>query len=81
METDVRRYFHSYMLLQKTTNSLLTRTASGLCRGGITDMDILCELLNKHPEKLLQIRNIGEKSLALSRAVCASYRRGKDGAV
>ena len=79
MEIDVRRYFHSYMLRRGESNPMLPRTASGFYRGGVTDMDTLCKLLDERPEELLQIRNIGEKSIALTRAVCEAYRQERGG--
>ena len=79
MEIDVRRYFHSYMLRQGESNPMLTRAANELYRGGVTDMDTLCKLLEESPKELLQIRNIGEKSIALSRAVCEAYRKERGG--
>lgn len=79
METDVRRYFHSYMLRQGESTPMPTRAANELYRGGVTDMNTLCELLEKRPQELLQIRNIGEKSIALTRAVCEAYRQERGG--
>jgi|GEM_PF-5436611 hypothetical protein len=75
MEIDVRRYFHSYMQRQEKHNPMLTRAANEFYRGGVTHMDTLCELLDNSPGELLQIRNIGEKSIALSQAVCKAYRQ------
>lgn len=79
MEIDVRRYSHSYMQRQGESNPMLTRAANELYRGGVTDMDTLCELLEKRPEELLEIRNIGEKSIALTRAVCEAYCQERGG--
>lgn len=79
METDVRRYFHSYMQRQEESKPMLTRAANELTRGGVTDMDALCKLLEKRPEELLQIRNIGEKSISLTRAVCEAYCQERGG--
>ena len=50
-----------------------------LARGGIADMDALCALLEEYPDKLLAIRNIGPKSMAVIRSVCEDYCRGKEG--
>lgn len=75
MEKDVRRYFKDYLAWQGGRDPGLTRTANQLHRGGISTMDTLCRLLEQEPDRVLQIRNIGAKSVELAREVCTAYRR------
>ncbi len=42
-------------------------------------MDTLCRLLEQEPEKLLDLRNIGPKGMAVIRKVCACYDRETGG--
>ena len=53
--------------------SELRRIALALCRGGVDTMEALCAMQRAGPEKLLEIRSIGAKSLPLIAAVCARY--------
>lgn len=53
----------------------LNRTGNQLARSGISDMDMLCEMLENTPEKLLGIRNIGPQSMATIQRVCTAFRR------
>lgn len=71
MAQDVREYFKN---CPSGGQRLAVQTATQLARGGVSDMDVLCRLLAHEPEKLLQIRNIGPKSLNVIRSVCAAYR-------
>lgn len=81
LEKDVRRYFHSYIMGQGENNPHLSRTANELYRGGVTDMDTLCELLDNHPGKVRSIRNIGKKSVMLAQEVCKAYRQERGDSV
>ncbi|HBS60942.1 MAG TPA: hypothetical protein DEA44_16975 [Firmicutes bacterium] len=81
MEKDVRRYFYSYIMRQTENISHLVRIANELYRGGVTDMDTLCELLENHPGKVRSIRNIGEKSVILAQEVCKAYRQERGDSV
>lgn len=71
MTQDVRQYFK-----ERSADSpwLVERTGVQLARGGLSDMDTLCDLLENQPEKLLEIRNIGPKSMGVIEKVCATYR-------
>lgn len=69
---DLLQYFKSCTLKdQKGVIAVGTQ----LYRAGIADMELLCGLLEQSPEKVSALRNIGEKRLALARAVCSLYRR------
>jgi len=72
MTQDVRQYFKG-----RSADSpwLAERTGTQLARSGIDDMALLCELLESQPEKLLDIRNIGPKSMLVIQMVCAAYRK------
>lgn len=74
MAQDVLEYFTSYLYGGKGN---VVRVGTQLARGGITDMDVLCRLLEQEPTKVLAIRNIGEKSMALAQLVCNAYRRDR----
>ena len=57
---------------------LLTRRAGKeLCRGYVSSMSELVALCDNEPEKLLGIRNIGEKGAAVILEVCALYKAEK----
>ena len=70
MERDVRQYF-SGLAGEKTR--LAHYTGSQLARGGVTDMDTLCALLADTPEHILNIRNIGAKSMVVIQSACERY--------
>lgn len=72
MTQDVRQYFKAH---PEETPRLTERTGTQLARSGLREMDALCALLENEPEKLLDIRNIGPKSLLVIQRVCAAYRR------
>lgn len=80
MEKDIRRFFSWYVTQQPGVVPEFARVAVQLCRAGVTDMNTLCELMADQPEKVRDIRNIGEKSMALIQTVCEAYRskRGDD---
>lgn len=71
MKQDVRQYFKSY---PADSPWLAERTGTQLARSGLRDMDTLCAMLEQEPEKLLDIRNIGPKSLLVIQHICAAYR-------
>ncbi len=75
MTKDVRQYFK-----ERSADSpwLVERTGVQLARGGLSDMDTLCELLENQPEKLLDIRNIGPKSMGVIEKVCERYHNERD---
>lgn len=72
MPKDVREYFRKYTA---TGSKRAVYTGTQLARGGISDMDALCALLAQEPEKLLGLRNIGQKRMEVIREVCAAYRK------
>lgn len=51
----------------------LRRTALALRRNGVETMEELCLLQRQEPKQLAAFRDVGTKSLALIRAVCADY--------
>ena len=57
-DIDVTMYFTTHG--RDAPNGVLKRTVNGLIRGGIYTMG---ELLNKTPEELARVRNIGAKCL------------------
>lgn len=76
MEQDVREYFSRFA---DSNNVCLARyTGSQLARGGVGDMDALCALLADAPEKILGIRNIGAKSMAVIQSACERYLGERD---
>ena len=70
MTQEVRSYFAACHALDASAGAIGTK----LARGGIADMDALCALLEEYPDKLLAIRNIGPKSMAVIRGICEVYR-------
>lgn len=78
MTQDVRQYFKSH---PADNLWLAERTGTQLARSGLRDMDTLCAMLEQEPEKLLDIRNIGPKSLSVIQSVCAAYRSERGGAL
>lgn len=76
MTQDVRTYFAGCPVLGKSAAA----TGVKLARGGVCDMDTLCRLLEREPEKLLSIRDIGPKSMALIQSVCKVYHTDGGGA-
>jgi len=53
---------------------LARRAGKELCRGHVSSMSELAALCEKGPEKLVSIRNIGEKSAAVILEVGAIYK-------
>ncbi len=76
MEQDVRGYFSRFA--SSGDVRLARYTGSQLARGGVENMEILCALLADSPEKLLKIRNIGVKSMAVIQRACERYLGEKD---
>lgn len=56
---------------------LTRRAGKELCRGHVSSMSELAALCENGPEKLLSIRNIGEKNAAVILEVCAMYNEEK----
>lgn len=77
MTQKVREYFPK---CSADNRRLANHTGTQLARGGIDDMDLLCELLEHDPDRVLGIRNIGPKSMGVIRSVCAAYRSERGGA-
>lgn len=71
MAQEVREYFKNFSL---GGQGRTVQTGNQLARGGIEDMDTLCTMLKHEPERLLKIRNIGPRSMAIVQSVCAAYR-------
>ncbi len=70
MGRDVRRYFNGYA---SNHEKRARQVGTQLARGGVEDMDTLCDLLISEPESLLKIRNIGKKSMDVIRSACEMY--------
>lgn len=77
MTNDIREYFKIYI---SHDPRFARRTGTQLARGGVCDMDTLCRLLEREPEKLLSIRDIGPKSMALIQSVYKVYHTDGGGA-
>ena len=76
MEYEVMKYFQNARV--PDAQKCLTRSAGmRLCRGKVSTMTELCDLCEQSPEKLLEIRDIGEKTAALILEVCATYKAEK----
>ena len=73
VEHEVMRYFQNAQV-PDAKKQLAKRAGFELCRGNISTMKQLCGLCEHSPEKLLQIRNIGEKTAALILEICAMYK-------
>ena len=67
-DIDVTMYFTTHG--RDAPNGVLKRTVNGLIRGGIYTMD---ELLNKTPEELAKVRNIGAKCLEFTYLMREKY--------
>ena len=70
----VKAYFAACEPFFPQQRGELRRVAFALCRGGVDTMEQLCALQRAGPERLLELRSIGEKSLPLIAAVCARYK-------
>jgi len=56
-----------------------SRVCNEVMRNGIDDMDTLCQMLKRESKKLLQMRNIGLRSIEVISAVCSAYTNEKSG--
>ena len=70
----VKSYFAACEPFFPQQRGELRRVALALCRGGVDTMEQLCALQRAGPERLLELRSIGAKSLPLIAAVCARYK-------
>ena len=73
----VKGYFAACEQAFPAQRTQLRRLALALGRGGVERMEQLCAIQRAGPEKLLEIRSIGAKSLPLIAAVCARYEENK----
>lgn len=71
----VKEYFIAYEQQFPEHRSELRRISLSLRRGGVETMSKLCQMYTGSPERLLQIRSIGEKSIELIGEVCRQYQR------
>lgn len=74
---EIKKYFNDHKL-EGIERGLITRSANQLRRGGIMDMDSLCYLLKNEPHRIVKMRNIGDKALAVIETLCNEYHRGKE---
>ena len=56
MSDNIKDFFEGY---QGNNPAFVNRVCNEVMRNGIADMDSLCRMLKKEPNKLLQMRNIG----------------------
>lgn len=73
----VKAYFTACEQAFPAQRTQLRRLSLALRRGGVERMEQLCAIQRAGPEKLLEIRSIGAKSLLLIAAVCARYEENK----
>ena len=78
----VKAYFTACEQAFPANCTQLRRLSLALRRGGVEHMEQLCAMQRAGPEKLLEIRSIGEKSigeksLPLIAAVCARYEANR----
>ena len=73
----VKAYFTACEQAFPANRTQLRRLSLALCRGGVEHMEQLCAIQRAEPEKLLEIRSIGAKSLPLIAVVCARYEENK----
>lgn len=73
----VKAYFTACEQAFPAKRTQLRRLSLALRWGGVERMEQLCAIQRAGPEKLLEIRSIGEKSLPLIAAVCARYEENK----
>ena len=73
----VKAYFTACEQAFPAKRTQLRRLSLALRRGGVEHMEQLCAIQRAGPEKLLEIRSIGAKSLPLIAAVCARYEENK----
>lgn len=73
----VKAYFTACEQAFSAQRAQLRRLSLALCRGGVKNMEQLCAMQRAEPEKLLEIRSIGAKSLGLIAAVCARYEENR----
>lgn len=73
----VKAYFAACEPFFSQQRGELRRVALALGRGGVERMEQLCALQRAGPERLLELRSIGEKSLPLIEAVCTRYEENR----
>lgn len=73
----VKAYFTACEQAFPAKRTQLMRLSLALRRGGVEHMEQLCAMQRAGPEKLLEIRSIGAKSLPLIAAVCARYEENR----
>ena len=75
----VKAYFTACEQAFPAQGAQLRRIALALCRGGVERMEELCRLYAQTPERLMEIRSIGTKSLPVIAEVCRRYQRMGEG--
>jgi hypothetical protein len=70
---DILEYFEQHAI-PEGTNRISTRyIGRQIYRAGITDMGMLCAIMRDSPERIKDLRNIGEKSFELILEICKDY--------
>jgi len=72
---DILEYFEQYAMREDSKRSSIRYTGRQIYRAGITDMCMLCDILQNSPEKIKALRNIGEKSFELILEICRDYKK------
>ena len=75
----VKAYFTACEQAFPAQRAQLRRLALALGRGGVERMEELCRLYAQTPERLMEIRSIGTKSLPVIAEVCRRYQRMGEG--
>lgn len=76
MAENIRNLFKGY---QGGNPAFANRVCNEVMRNGVADADTLCRMLKKEPERLMQMRNIGTKSIEVISAVCSAYANERGG--
>lgn len=70
---DVLEYFEHCTAPEGVKRSSMRYTGRQVYRAGITDMETFCAILRDSPERIKELRNIGEKSFRLISEICKNY--------
>lgn len=73
----VKDYFSACEERFPEKKSELRRISLYLRRGGVLTMEALCQMQRETPEKVMAIRDIGEKSSKLIAVICRQYEDNK----
>lgn len=75
MSNNIKDFFKAD---QGSNPAFINRVCNEVMRNGINDMDSLCRILKNEHELLLQMRNIGTKSMEVIAAICSVYTNERE---